>query len=55
MEDNLLQKLSTIPDVEPDEFDLAMIRLAEAENDESLVSLEDFEKSIDGYSGEILI
>ena len=53
MNADFLKKLNAIPEEEPDEIDLAMIRLSEAEDDGSLVPLEDFMKSLEAYSGKV--
>ena len=55
MNDDLLKKLSAIPEEAPDDIDLAMIHAADQKDDTALVSLENFKKSVDGYNGKILL
>lgn len=38
--------LSQIPEAEPDEWDMAMIKRAEEENDGETISIEDFAKEL---------
>ena len=37
------------PEVEPDEWDLEMIRLAEEDNDDDFITLEEFAKKLGIY------
>lgn len=46
------KKLAAIPEIEPDEIDIAMIKAVEAEGDTSLADLEEF-KSMMEYNGKI--
>lgn len=48
-------KLKTIPTTKPDELDLEMIRVAESENDGTTVALEDFKRSLEDYSGKLVL
>ena len=41
------KRLSTLPEVEPDEIDLAMLENAAESNDETAVSLETFNQSME--------
>ena len=47
MEKWLEEKLAAIPEDEPDELDKAMIAMAEAENDDELMTLEEYMSKID--------
>lgn len=49
------QKLNSLPVEEPDEMDRAMLAEAEAVNDGSTVSVEEFQRSIEDYSGRLNI
>ena len=54
--DEFEQRLAALgPPVEPDEIDLAMMADAEAINDGTTISLEDFEKEMGDYNGKILV
>ena len=48
-------KLKTLPVEEPDEIDRAMLAEAEAMDDGSTVSLEEFHKTLDEYSGRLVL
>ena len=48
-------KLKTLPVEEPDEIDKAMLAEAEAMDDGTTVSLEEFRKSLEDYSGRLVI
>lgn len=48
-------KLKTIPTTKPDELDLEMIRVAENENDGTTVALEDLKRSLEDYSGKLVL
>ena len=49
------RKLASLPTEEPDAIDLAMLKDAEAINDGTLVSLEDYKRSLEGYSGRLVL
>ena len=49
------KKLASLPVEEPDEIDLAMLAEAEAVNDGSAVSLEDFKHELEEYSGRLVL
>lgn len=48
-------KLKTLPVEEPDEIDKAMLAEAEAMDDGTTVSLEEFRKSLEDYSGRLVL
>lgn len=48
-------KLKTLPVEEPDEIDKAMLADAEAMDDGTTVSLEEFRKSLEDYSGRLVL
>lgn len=48
-------KLDQIPVVEPDETDRAMLAEAEAMDDGTTVPLEEFKRSLEGYSGKLVL
>lgn len=49
------RKLSQIPVVEPDEIDKAMLAEAEAMDDGTTVNLEEFKRSLEEYSGRLVL
>ena len=49
------KRIAALPTVEPDAIDLAMLKDAEAINDGTLVSLEDFKRSLEDYSGRLVL
>lgn len=49
------RKLKSLPEADPDEMDLAMLAQAEAENDGSAVSLEDYKEELEEYSGKLVL
>lgn len=49
------EKLKNISVEEPDEIDLAMLAEAEAMDDGTAVTLEEFKKSLEGYSGKLVL
>ena len=49
------KKLDSLPAQKPDAIDRAMLREAAAVNDGTTVSLEEFKKSLEGYSGRIAL
>ncbi len=49
------RKLKSLPEADPDEMDLAMLAQAEAENDGSAVSLEDYKQELEEYSGKLVL
>lgn len=49
------EKLSSLPVEDPDEIDRAMLAEAEAINDGTTVSLEEFQRSLGDYSGKLNI
>lgn len=49
------KKLDSLPAQKPDAIDRAMLREAAAVNDGTTVSLEEFKKSLAGYSGRIAL
>lgn len=49
------KKLRLLPTEEPDEIDLAMLAEAEKINDNTTVSLDEFQRSIKDYSGKLNI
>ena len=49
------RKLKSLPEADPDEIDLAMLAQAEAENDGSAVSLEDYKQELEEYSGKLVL
>ena len=53
MEKWLEEKLAAISEDEPDELDKAMIAMAEAENDDELMTLEEYMSKIDRSIEEI--
>lgn len=53
--DEFEAKLKTLPTEKPDELDLEMIRAADKENDGGTVSLEDFKRSLEDYSGKLVL
>lgn len=55
MDKSLLEKLNAIPEEEPTPEDDAMLDLAVRENDGTLVALNDFKVSLEGYSGKMLL
>jgi len=55
MNDDLLQKLASIPEVIPDAEDLRMIEEAKKINDGSMVPMDVFMASLEGYSGRMLL
>lgn len=46
-------KMAKIQPVEPDEIDIAMMKAADEENDGETISLEEFKRSIEEYSGKV--
>lgn len=46
-------RMAQIPEVEPDEIDIAMLKAAEEENDGETISLDEFKKSHEEYSGKV--
>ena len=48
------KKLASVPTVEPDETDLAMLREAQAEDD-GTVGLEAYKKELEEYSGRFVL
>lgn len=52
--EDVLAKLNTLPEEEPDEFDIVAIQEAEKENDDSLMPLDEV-KSVLDYSGKLNI
>ena len=48
-------KLSQVPIVEPDDIDNAMLAEAQALDDGTAISLEEFERSLDEYSGRLVL
>ena len=48
-------KLNSLPVEEPDEIDQAMLEEAEALNDGTTVTLEEFQRSVGDYSGRLNI
>ena len=55
MSDDLLKKLTSIPEASPDAEDLRMIEEAKRINDGSMVPLEVYMASLEGYSGRMLL
>ncbi len=49
------KKIASLPTEEPDAVDLAMLAEAETVNDGTLVGLEDFERSLEDYSGRLVL
>lgn len=49
------EKLNRLPVEEPDEIDRAMLADAQAVNDGTTVSLEEFRKSLEQYSGKLVL
>lgn len=49
------EKLSALPVEEPDEIDKAMLVDAEAVNDGTTISLDEFQRSVEDYSGKLNI
>ena len=49
------KKLAALPSEEPDAIDRAMLAEAEAVNDGTLVDLEDFRRSLEDYSGRLVL
>lgn len=49
------EKLNRLPVEEPDEIDRAMLADAQAVNDETTVSLEEFRKGLEQYSGKLVL
>ena len=45
--DEFAKRLSLIPEVQPDEIDLAMLENAESVNDDTLISLERFNRELE--------
>ena len=55
MNDELRKRMNAIPDEMPDAIDTAMLNEAAKVNDGSTVSLEEFQESLEGYNGRILL
>lgn len=49
------KKLATLPTEEPDEIDKAMLAAAEAEDDGTTMTLDDFKRSLEEYSGKLVL
>lgn len=49
------KKLMGLPEVEPDRIDRAMIAQANAVNDKTTVSLEEYKKELAEYSGKLVL
>lgn len=52
---NFEARLASLPVEEPDGIDLAMLAEAEKANDEGTVSLEEFKRELEGYSGKLVL
>lgn len=50
-----MERLSKVPEAEPDALDLAMIAAAEAAEPGGEMELEAFRASLDGYNGKVLL
>lgn len=48
-------KLKALPVEEPDEIDKAMLAHASAEDDGTTISLEEFKRSLEDYSGKLVL
>jgi Uncharacterized protein encoded in hypervariable junctions of pilus gene clusters len=55
MTEEMKKKLAAIETVEPDGEDIRIIAEAEAINDDSAMSLEAFQESLEGFGGKILL
>jgi len=55
MNEEMKKKLAAIETVEPDGEDMRIIAEAEAINDDSAMSLEAFQESLEGFGGKILL
>ncbi|GHU85893.1 hypothetical protein FACS1894198_4650 [Clostridia bacterium] len=55
MQTEIEKILAGIPEIEPDDFDLAMLANAKKEKDKSVIELNKFIASLEGYNGKISI
>ncbi len=55
MNDELRAKLNAITEEAPDALDLAMLEDAKQTNDGSMIALDAFKASLEGYNGKVLL
>ena len=49
------RRLSSVPEVDPDEIDLRMLAEADTLNDDSVVPLDEFNRQLDEYISDLVI